>query len=69
VEMATLEWVAWFNNQRLLSRIGYITPAEAKKTTMSNKVLRLLSTNHFNQSTSSKPGAIHIIKSLDDMIL
>ena len=23
VELATLEWVAWFNNQRLLSSIGY----------------------------------------------
>ena len=31
VEMATLEWVAWFNNQRLLSRFGYITPAEAEE--------------------------------------
>ena len=31
VEMATLEWVAWFNNQRLLSSIGYIPPAEAEK--------------------------------------
>jgi putative transposase len=31
VEMATLEWVAWFNNQRLLSSIGYISPAEAEE--------------------------------------
>ena len=30
VEMATLEWVAWFKNQRLLSSIGYIPPAEAE---------------------------------------
>lgn len=30
VEMATLEWVAWFNNQRLLEPIGYIPPAEAE---------------------------------------
>ncbi len=28
--MATLEWVAWFNNKRLLSSIGYIPPAEAE---------------------------------------
>ena len=28
--MATLEWVAWFKNQRLLSSIGYIPPAEAE---------------------------------------
>lgn len=30
VEMATLEWVSWFNNQRLLEPIGYIPPVEAE---------------------------------------
>lgn len=30
VELATLEWVAWFNHQRLHSAIGYIPPAEAE---------------------------------------
>ena len=30
VELATLEWVSWFNNQRLLEPIGYIAPAEAE---------------------------------------
>ncbi|CAP41350.1 integrase, catalytic domain [Bordetella petrii] len=30
VELATLEWVAWFNHQRLHSSIGYIPPAEAE---------------------------------------
>jgi transposase InsO family protein len=30
VEMATLEWVAWFNHVRLLEPIGYIPPAEAE---------------------------------------
>jgi transposase InsO family protein len=30
VELATLEWVAWFNHVRLLEPIGYIPPeAEA----------------------------------------
>ena len=28
VEYAMLEWVNWFNNQRLLSSIGYISPAQ-----------------------------------------
>jgi putative transposase len=28
VEFATLEWVDWFNNRRLLGPIGYIPPAE-----------------------------------------
>ena len=30
LELATLEWVAWFNHHRLLSSIGYIPPAEAE---------------------------------------
>ena len=30
VEFATLEWVNWFNNRRLLSSIGNIPPAEAE---------------------------------------
>jgi transposase InsO family protein len=31
VEFATLEWVDWFNNRRLLAPIGYIPPAEAEE--------------------------------------
>jgi transposase InsO family protein len=31
VEYATLEWVHWFNNQRLLESIGDIPPAEFEK--------------------------------------
>ena len=30
VELATLNWVFWFNHQRLLEPIGYIPPAEAE---------------------------------------
>ncbi len=30
VELATLEWVAWFNRRRLLEPIGNIPPAEAE---------------------------------------
>jgi putative transposase len=30
VELATLEWVSWFNHHRLLQPIGYIPPAEAE---------------------------------------
>jgi transposase InsO family protein len=31
VEYATLEWVNWFNNKRLLEPLGHIPPAEAEK--------------------------------------
>ena len=30
VEYATLEWVDWFNNRRLLEPIGNVPPAEAE---------------------------------------
>jgi len=31
VEFATLDWVDWFNNKRLLEPIGYVPPAEYEK--------------------------------------
>lgn len=31
IEYATLEWVDWFNNRRLLEPIGNIPPAEAEE--------------------------------------
>ncbi len=31
VELATLEWVDWFNNRRLMGPIGQIPPAEAEQ--------------------------------------
>jgi transposase InsO family protein len=30
VEWATLDWVEWYNNRRLLSSIGHVPPAEAE---------------------------------------
>ena len=32
VEYATLEWVDWFNNRRLLEPIGSVPPAELEMT-------------------------------------
>ncbi|MFY4597901.1 IS3 family transposase [Escherichia coli] len=31
VELATLTWVDWYNNRRLLGRLGHTSPAEAEK--------------------------------------
>ena len=31
VEWETLKWVDWYNNTRLHSAIGYVTPQEAKE--------------------------------------
>jgi putative transposase len=30
VELATLEWISWFNHCRLIEPLGYILPAEAE---------------------------------------
>ena len=39
VEFATLEWVDWFNNRRLLEPIGYIPPAEFEEMFYREQVL------------------------------
>ncbi|WP_338628953.1 IS3 family transposase [Enterobacter sp. JJBC] len=42
VELATLAWVDWYNNRRLLERLGHIPPAEAERAyyaSIGNKVL------------------------------
>ncbi|OWE46071.1 hypothetical protein A8G07_21695 [Escherichia coli] len=31
VELATLTWVDWYNNRRLLKRLGHIPPTETEK--------------------------------------
>jgi len=42
VEYATLEWVDWFNNRRLLEPIGNIPPAEAEANYLGESHLRIL---------------------------
>jgi putative transposase len=48
VEMATLEWVDWFNNRRLFSAIGNIPPVEAEAhhylTTTPSEILQMAET-------------------------
>jgi len=42
VELATLTWVDWYNNRRLLERLGHIPPAEAEQAyyaSIGNRVL------------------------------
>ena len=36
VEFATLEWVHWFNNRRLMEPIGHLPPAEAEAASYAN---------------------------------
>jgi putative transposase len=37
VTFATMEWVAWYNSERLHSACGYVPPKNSRKTTTSGK--------------------------------
>lgn len=39
VELATLEWVDWFNNRRLLEPLGYVPPAEFEEAFIRSQAL------------------------------
>ncbi|BBL70871.1 hypothetical protein MoryE10_14770 [Methylogaea oryzae] len=56
VELATLEWVAWFNHRRLLEPIGYIPPAEAEANYFGNLPIRPPHRPDLNQTASTIPG-------------
>jgi len=55
VELATLEWVSWFNHHRLLEPIGYIPPAEAEASYW-HQYARASSTNKPASSASLQKG-------------
>ncbi len=59
VEFATLEWVDWFNNRRLLEPIGNIPPAEAEKQYYARLDPQLWPHN-LNEMASGKPSAVHL---------
>jgi putative transposase len=40
VELATLSWVHWWNNQRLLEPIGHVPPVEYERDWLENRALR-----------------------------
>jgi transposase InsO family protein len=54
VEFATLEWVSWFNNHRLLEPIGYISPAEAEA-----NYYRQLGNQAVPMAAQLKPNSLH----------
>lgn len=56
VEFATLEWVAWFNNRRLMGPIGNIPPVKLRTVTTPRWTAPLRLRNS-NQTASGLPGA------------
>lgn len=60
VEMATLEWVGWFNNRRLFGHIGNIPPDEAEAAYYS--ITRWVRHRGVTQAKQPpEPGAVHSI--------
>ena len=58
VEFATLEWVDWFNNRRLLEPIGYVPPAEFEDAYYSARAPQPWWLDSCNR-VSGEPGAVH----------
>ena len=57
VELATLEWVDWFNKTRLHSTIGYVSPFEFEKRYYDNLNLSGIAPDS-SKSLSDKVGAV-----------
>lgn len=58
VELATLEWVSWFNTVRLLEPLGYLPPAEfeAQNHTSSSDVVEL------REQTTDPPSTAALVR-------
>jgi transposase InsO family protein len=56
VELATLKWVSWFNNHRLMEPLGYIPRQKLGQTITGNKPVRPPWWLDLNQPASMKPG-------------
>jgi hypothetical protein len=59
VEFATLEWVDWFNNRRLLEPIGSIPPAEAEAAYYAQLEVMPMAASNPSPRASGKLGAVH----------
>ena len=58
VEYATLEWVDWFNNRRLLEPIGNVPPVELETSYYRQRVNCRWQPDS-NPEFSEDPGAVH----------
>ncbi len=58
VEYATLEWVDWFNNRRLLEPIGHVPPAERPRSATTPVWRSPEWRRDSNRTASGEPGAV-----------
>jgi len=59
VEFATLTWIDWFNNRRLLQPLGHVPQWSTKRPTTANNRLRRWRPDSCN-GASGEPGAVQI---------
>src|SRR5690606_22132357 len=59
VELATLEWVWWWNNERLHGELHYRTPAEVEAAHYADLESPRLATASHGKPLGTKPRAIH----------
>ena len=64
LELATLEWVDWFNHRRLSSAIGYVPPAEYEASSI---VSPSRPPPDSMNRVSMKPGAVHSVARVGNM--
>jgi putative transposase len=62
VELATLEWVWWWNNQRPHSELGYRTPAEVEATYYAGLETPETATAALEKQYESNPGRIRMAR-------
>lgn len=59
LELATLEWVDWFNHRRLLEPLGHVPPAEFEDLLPSDRLSHR--SRDSNPRACMKPGAVQLI--------
>jgi transposase InsO family protein len=59
VELATLEWVAWYNHERLMQPLGYLPRQKLMQSTIGNSPVRSQWRLDLNPTASALPGAVH----------
>ncbi len=62
VEFATLEWVDWFNNRRLLEPIGNVPPVKYELEYYRIQEAPAMVADSRNEF-SGNPGAVHVLSS------
>ncbi len=60
VEFATLEWVDWYNNRRLLEPIGHIPPTEAEANFFQTLQPPRMAARDSTKPASGNPGAVQL---------